>query len=188
MPPRESSTSNSNYRQCTRRTDHLQIDHLDHLHPYLPSRYVVQGLHTVQIQSREHVLYVELLIDISLSRNVLGWYIPGLSELPLGNRLILLLAGRFQRIFVFFISLGGFGYVCLFYFASCAWVYSEHCTAGKPVAVAGVSGFWRVEKRLDGARSPFSCLGVACVSKHEGSMSGICLASICIIRLSMYDL
>ena len=32
---------------------------------------------------------------------MLGWYIPGLSELPLGHRLLLLLAGPFQRFFVF---------------------------------------------------------------------------------------
>ena len=63
------------------------------------------------------------------------------------------------------------------YFASCACVYSEYCTAGEPGAVAGVSGCWRVEGGLQGARLPFWWLGVACASRHEGSMYGLCLAS-----------
>ena len=40
---------------------------------------------------------------------------------------------------------------------------------------------------LQGARSPLSCLGVVCASRHEGSMNGLCLTSICIIRFSMYE-
>ena len=39
---------------------------------------------------------------------MIRWYIPGLSELPLGNRRFLSLAGPLQRLFVFFISLGSF--------------------------------------------------------------------------------
>ena len=111
---------------------------------------------------------------------MLGWYIPGLSELPLGNRLLLLLAGLFQRFFVFSISLGTLGYFFLFFsFVSCAYVYSEHGTAGEPGAVAGVSGCWRVEGGVQGARSPFSWLGVARASRPEGIMEGLCLGSIC---------
>ena len=41
-------------------------------------------------------------------------------------------------------------------------MYSEHGTAGEPGAVVGVSGCWRVEGGLKGARSSFSWLGVAC--------------------------
>ena len=66
---------------------------------------------------------------------------PGLSELPLRNRLLLLLAGPFQRFFIFSIFLGTPGPFFLFSsFVSCACVYSEHGTAGEPGAVAGVSG------------------------------------------------
>ena len=80
---------------------------------------------------------------------MLGWYIPGLSELPLGNRLLLLLSGPFQRFFVFSISLGTFSPVSLFsYFVSCACVYSEYGTTGERGTVAGVSGCWRVEEGL----------------------------------------
>ena len=127
---------------------------------------------------RKPTLHIELLRDITHSLSVLGWYIPGLSELPLRNRLLSLLAGPFLRVFVFSISLGTFGYFFLFSsFASCAYVYSEHCTAGEPGTVAGVSGWWRVKGGLQGARSPLWWLGVACASRHEGSMNGLCLAS-----------
>ena len=64
-----------------------------------------------------------------------------------------------------------------FFFFRFVCVYSEHGTAGELGAVAGVSGCWRVERGLQGARSPFSWLGVACASRHEGSMNGLCLAS-----------
>ena len=47
---------------------------------------------------------------------MLGWYILDLSELPLGNRLLLILAGPFQRFFVFSISLGTFILSVLFSF------------------------------------------------------------------------
>ena len=66
-------------------------------------------------------------------------------------------------------------------------VYLEHCTAGEPGAVAGISGCWRVEGRLQGAWSPFSCLGFACASRHEGSMNGFCLASWCGSGCTMYE-
>ena len=58
---------------------------------------------------------------------------------------------------------------------------------GEPGAVAGVSGCRRVEGGLQGARSPFSCLGVGCASRHEGSMDGFCLASWCGSGYAMYD-
>ena len=119
-------------------------------------------------------------MDILLS-SVLGWYIPSLSELPLGNRLLLLLAGPFQRFFCFLHFSWHFQYFFSFFssLVSCACVYSEHGAAGEPGAVAGVSRCRRVEEGLHGARLPFSCLGVACASRHEGNMNGLCLASIC---------
>ena len=77
---------------------------------------------------------------------MLGWYIPGISELPLGNRPLSVLAGLFQRVFVFSISLGTLGPFSLFSsFVPCACVYSEYGNAGKRGTVAGVSGCWRVE-------------------------------------------
>ena len=59
----------------------------------------------------------------------------------------------------------------------CACVYPEDGPAGEPGAIAGVSGRWRVEGGLDEARSPFWWLGVACPSRHEGSIKRFCLAS-----------
>ena len=61
-------------------------------------------------QENYSVVTVALLIhlqncsQISHSLSVLGWYIPGLSGLPLGQRLLRLLAGPFQRFFPFSIS------------------------------------------------------------------------------------
>ena len=82
----------------------------------------------------------------SKSLSMLGSYFPGLSELPLRNRHLLLLAGPFPRFFVFSISLGTLSIFCLFsYFVSCACVYSEHGTAGESGTVVGVSECWRVE-------------------------------------------
>ena len=116
-----------------------------------------------------HTYSIEVLTDISLSKRVLGCYIPGLSELQLGNHtpLLLTLAGPFQWFFVLFISLAWhFRPFFLFSsFVSCAYVYSEHDTAGEPGAVAGVSGCWRVEGGLQGAQSQFSWLGVARVPR-----------------------
>ena len=41
---------------------------------------------------------------------------------------------------------------------------------------------------LEGARSPFSSwLGVACASRDEGSMNGLCLASCCGVEYNMYE-
>ena len=58
---------------------------------------------------------------------------------------------------------------------------------GEPGAVAGTSGCWRVEGGLQGALSPLSWLGVACASRHEGSMSRLCLASWCASGYTMYE-
>ena len=78
-----------------------------------------------------------------------------------------------------FICLGTFGpFSLLLSFVSCACLYSEHDTAGEPDTFAGVSGCWRVEGALQGARSPFSWLGVACASRNEGCMNGLSLAPI----------
>ena len=80
--------------------------------------------------------------------------------------------------FLYFLRTSRYLFLPLFvWFGAC--VYSMHGTAGEPGAVAGVSGCWRVEGGLDEARSPFSCLGVACPTRHEGSMNGLCLASWC---------
>ena len=59
----------------------------------------------------------------------------------------------------------------------CVGVYPEPGTVDEPGAVAGANGHWRVEGGLEGARWPFSGLSVVGASKHEGSMSGLCLAS-----------
>ena len=99
-------------------------------------------------------------------------YIPGISELPLAHRLILLLLGES----LFFLPS----------FVLCACMHPERGTAGEPGAIAGVSGHWRVEVGLEGARSPFSWLGVACASRHERSMNGLCLASWCGVGYNMY--
>ena len=112
---------------------------------------------------------------------MLGWYIPGLSELPLGNRLPLLPGGPFQRFFVFSISLGTFGPFFLFSsFVSCACVYSEHGAAGEPGTVAGGSGCWRVlAGREGGERSavaafvPRRRVYLKTRGKHEWALSGL---------------
>ena len=117
---------------------------------------------------------------------MLGWYIPGLSELPLRIRLLSLLAGPFLRVFVFSIYLGTFGYFFLFS-ASCACVCMENCNAGEPGAVTSISGCWRVDGEVQRARSPFSCLGLACASRHEGSMNGFCLGSRCGSGYTIYE-
>ena len=72
-------------------------------------------------------------------------------------------------------------------FVSCACVSSEHGTAGKLGAVAGVSGCLLVEGGLQGPRSPFSCLGIVCASGHEGGKNGLCMASICDFGKSKYE-
>ena len=57
----------------------------------------------------------------------------------------------------------------------CVCVYPKHGTAGEPGAIAGGRGRWPVDGGSEGARSPFWC-GVACPSRREGSMNGLCLA------------
>ena len=77
-------------------------------------------------------MIINLPIHTYFSLRVLGWQIPGLStELPLGHRLLPLLAG--ESPFFLYSS-----------FVLCACVYPERGTAGEPGAVAGVSGCWRV--------------------------------------------
>ena len=137
---------------------------------------IIPGIIRISI-NRGHI---ELLALISLSERA-GLVHPWPLRAPIiRNRLPSLLAGPFLRVFVFSISFGTLGPFFLFSsFVSCACVYSEYGTAGEPGAVAGVSGCWRVEGGLQGARSPLSYLGVACASRHEGCMNGLCLASIC---------
>ena len=96
----------------------------------------------------------------SHSLSVLGWYTPGLSELLPGNRLLVL-------------DLSSGSLYCPF--------------MGERGTVVGVSGWWRVEGGLQGARSPFWGLGVARASRHEGSMNGLCLASWCGSGCTMYE-
>ena len=102
------------------------------------------------------------------------------SELPLGHRLLRLLAGPFQWFIVSPFSLH-FHFFFFFFssFVLGACVYSEHGTAGEPGTVAGVGGCRRIERGLQGMRSLFSWVGVACASRHDGSLNGLCLASIC---------
>ena len=71
-------------------------------------------------------VYLGFLVDIFLP-SVLGWYIPGLSELPLGHRPRLLRAG--ESVFWFIYS---------FVWGAC--VYPEHGTAGEPDAVRVSTG------------------------------------------------
>ena len=56
---------------------------------------------------------IDLLKDIFLL-SVLGWYIPGLSELPLGHRLLLLLAGESLVCFFFLFGVHACIQSCLF--------------------------------------------------------------------------
>ena len=108
-----------------------------------------------------------------LDLSVLGWYIPGLSELPLGDRLLSLLGGPFQRVFVFSISPGTFIPFSLFPFFLVSFRVRACTPKTAPRAtVAGVTGWWRVEGGLQGARSPFWWLGVACASRHDRCMNG----------------
>ena len=127
-------------------------------------------------------VYIKNYLQISHALSVLDWYIPGLSELPLGNRLPLFFCRAFPGVLCLLHFYCHFRFFFPFFFCcfvSCACVYSEHGTAGEPGAVAGVSGCWRVEGGLQGARLAFSWLRVACASRHEGCMNGLCLASIC---------
>ena len=62
-------------------------------------------------------------LQICHSLTVLGWYISGLSELPLENRLSLLLAGPFQRFCVFSIFLLGLSIICPLFFISIVCVH-----------------------------------------------------------------
>ena len=115
----------------------------------------------------------------SHSLSVLGWYIPGLSELPLRNRLPSLLEGPSLRVFIFSLPLGT---LCAFFlvssFVSCACVYSEYDTAGEPGAVAGVGGCWRVEggcrervRRFRACSRRRVCLETR--GEHEWALSGL---------------
>ena len=126
-------------------------------------------------------IFFHITTNRHLTLRACAVYIPGLSELPLGNRLLVLLVGPFRRFFVFSLSLGTFCFVFFPLFSSvpCACVYSEHGTASERGTVAVVSGWWRVEGRLQGAPSPFSWLSVACAPTNEGSMNALCLTSWC---------
>ena len=122
-------------------------------------------------------LTIELLTDISLSeraRLVHPWPLraPTWKSPPFFTRrtfpaalCFLHFSGHFWVFFSFFLV--------LFRVRACT-----QSTA--PRASAGVSGCWRVEGGLKGVRSPLSCLGVACTSRHEGSVNGLCLASVCL--------
>ena len=68
---------------------------------------------------------------------------------------------------------------------SCSCVYIGHGTAGKLSPVAGVSGCWRVERGLQGARTPFSWLGVACATRHEGSINGCWVECVRVLGLGL---
>ena len=122
---------------------------------------------------RNTVIYY---LQISHSLSVLGWYVPGLSELPLGNRL-LLLAGPCQRFSVCSISLGTFSPFFFFRFVSVRVVRARHRgrarhRRGCHRVVAGRGGVARSAVAV-------SWIGVKCASRHEGSMNGLCLASWC---------
>ena len=111
---------------------------------------------------------------------MLGWYIPGPSELPLEHRLLPLLAEPFQRFFVFSINFA-LSIMFSFFFGSCACVYSEHGTAGEPGAVAGVSGCGRIQGGSGGARFAVFVarrrVFIETQGKHAWALSGLLLWS-----------
>ena len=127
-------------------------------------------------------IYQGNYLHISHSLGVLDWYIPGLSELPLGNRLRLLHAGPFQRFFVLSISLA-LSVILLFFLRSF-----------RVVRVLGARHRGRARRRcgcqrVEGGSKErghrLRAKGVACASRHEGSVNGICLTSICGFGFSM---
>ena len=135
---------------------------------------IIIGLTSFFLCSPWKIKYsIYIITQFCLLLSLFGWYILGISELPLGHCLLLFLDGE------------NFSHV-----SSCVWcacVYPEHGTVGEPGAIAGVRGRWRVTGGPEGARSPFSWLGVACRSRHEGSMNGLCLASWCRVRYNMCE-
>ena len=87
-------------------------------------------------------------------------------------------AGHFRLFFSFF----SFRFVCVHVLGARHRGRARHRRGCQRVQVG-------IEEGLKGARSPFSCLGIACDSRYEGSMKRLGLASICIIiQLNMYEL
>ena len=105
-----------------------------------------------------------------------GSLIPALSELPLRTPPPFITCSFSLSLFPIYFSWRkasssfSFGFVC---------VPRQHGSAGEPGAIAGMGGRWPVEGGSEGARSPFSWLGVACPPRHEGSMKALCLRCCC---------
>ena len=128
---------------------------------------------------------------VSHDRNVLGWYIPGHLEPPLGNRLLSSLAGPFQEFSVFCIFLGPFGSFFLstfFRFLSVRVQGARH--RGQ---TQRRRKYQRVLARRGGVESSavaafvtrrFVCLGTR--EKHEWPLSGLHLLHISIRCVRVY--
>ena len=120
--------------------------------------------------------------------SVISWYnIPGLAELPLGNGVLLFLAGPFQRFSVFSICPGTF---CFFFFLF-PFFFSRACVLwarhhGRDRRRRGCQRGRSGKAGIETSAVAVLCLGVVCASRHEGSMKWLCLASMCMIPLSMY--
>ena len=95
---------------------------------------------------------------------MLGWYLPGISDFPLGNRLFLLLAGENRLLFVL----------------QSACMCPEHDTAGERGAIAGVGGRWRVDGGAGrNAVAVFVPRRRVCIEtrgKHEWALSGLLMS------------
>ena len=121
---------------------------------------------------------------------MLGWYIPGLSELPLGNRLPLLLAGPSQRFFIFSISPGTFGSFFLFFFVRfvCVRVVGARHRGrarrrrGYQRLLAGRGGVARSAVAVFVARR---CVCLETRGKHEWALSSLHLWVIEYVRVYM---
>ena len=119
---------------------------------------------------------------------MLGWYIPGLSELSLGNRLLLLLAGPFQRFFVFtIISLGTFSFFSFFLFRFvCVRVLRARHRGrarhrrGCQRVLAGRAGVARSAVAVFVPRRPV-CLETR--GKHEWALSGLLVYYVRVYRV-----
>ena len=109
---------------------------------------------------------------------MLGWYIPGLSELPLGQRLLRLLAGPFQRFFVFSIFLAFFFWPFFFFRFVCVRVLGAR-HRGRARRRRGCQ--WMLAGRGGLARSAVAVLVArrrVCL-ETRGSMKRLCLVFIC---------
>ena len=107
------------------------------------------------------------------SLGALGWYIPGLPELPLGNRLSLVHAGFLYRFFVFSIYFSCHFRLCFFSFFFFRFVCMRAC-----VRVLGARHRGRV-RRCRGCQRVLACRGRITRSAVAVFVAGrcVCLAT-----------